>query len=362
LNVLSRCGREPGRFSTPDGIACRGSPPRHSEGEQFRREIMSDTTTISIITTSRFDDHDIRGDDHPEVATRLRAINERLRAGSLAPLLRYIEPVEAERRWLLTFHSDAWLFRFEEEVLSGRSCIGHQDNQVCYETFGVAQLAAGAGIKGVDLVENGAGGPVFCAVRPPGHHAEPNLPLGFCFLNNCVIAARYWQERYNRRRVCILDFDAHHGNGIQTAFEEDPETLYISIHEHPSFSFPGTGYAEETGKGAGEGSLLNIPLLPGAVDRQVLAAMDGTVAERLERFRPEALVIAAGFDGHRLDDMSGLNYSTELYYALGERIGKWAGAFAGGRVLSVLEGGYHLPSLAEGVEAYLKGLHVVSAG
>jgi len=314
-------------------------------------------TTITIITSSRFRDHDIRGEEHPEVAARLQFINDRLQAGSLAPLLRYVEPAEAERKWLLTFHSEAWLFRFEEEVLFGRSCIGHQDNQVSYETFAVAQLAAGAGINGVDLVEGGAGGPVFCAVRPPGHHAEPNLPLGFCFLNNCVIAARYWQQQYNRRRICILDFDAHHGNGIQTAFEEDPEGLYISIHEHPSFSFPGTGYAEETGKGGGEGSLLNIPLLPGADNRQVIAALDGQVAGRLARFRPEALIIAAGFDGHQQDDMSGLNYSTSLYKILGERIGGWAREYAGGRVLSILEGGYHLPSLAQSVEAYLAGLY-----
>lgn len=315
---------------------------------------MNATTTITIITSSRFRDHDIRGEEHPEVAARLQYITDQLQTGDLGPLLCFVEPAEAGRQWLLTFHSDAWLFRFEEEVLSGRSCIGHQDNQVCYETFAVAQLAAGAGIKGVDLVEGGAAGPVFCAVRPPGHHAEPNMPLGFCFLNNCVIAARYWQQQYNRRRVCILDFDAHHGNGIQTACEDDAETLYISIHEHPSFSFPGTGYAEETGTGGG--SLLNIPLLPGADDRQALAAFDGQVAERLARFRPEALVIAAGFDGHQLDDMSGLNYSTSLYQALGERIGRWAREYAEGRVLSVLEGGYHLPSLAQGVEAYLAGL------
>ena len=320
---------------------------------------MSANATITLVTTPRFADHDIRGDEHPEVAARLQCISDRLQAGRLAPLLRYVEPTEAARQWLLTFHSEAWLFRFEEEVLSGRSCIGHQDNQVCYESFAVAQLAAGAGINGVDLVEGGGSGPVFCAVRPPGHHAEPSLPLGFCFLNNCVIAARYWQQRYGRRRVCIFDFDAHHGNGIQTAFEEDLEALYISIHEHPSFSFPGTGYAEETGRGGGEGSLLNIPLQPGAGDRQFLAALDNQVAERIARFRPEALIIAAGFDGHQEDDMSGLNYSTALYQTLGERIGVWAREHAGSRVLSILEGGYHLPSLAQSVEAYLTGLHAV---
>jgi acetoin utilization deacetylase AcuC-like enzyme len=322
---------------------------------------MNATVPITIVTSTRFREHDVRAEEHPEIAERLEVIAGRLRSGNLASFLRFVEPEEAGREWLLTFHTDAWLLRFEEEALSGRSFIGHSDNQVCYETFAVAQLAAGAAIKGVDLVESGSGGPVFCAVRPPGHHAEPNMPLGFCFLNNCVIAARYWQRRYDRRRICILDFDAHHGNGIQTACEEDAETLYISIHEHPSFSFPGTGYAEETGN-QGCQSLLNIPLLPGADDSQFLAALDGQVADRLARFRPEALLVAAGFDGHRLDDMSGLNYSTDLYRAAGERIARWASDYAGGRVLSVLEGGYHLASLAEGVEAYLTGLQTGWSG
>lgn len=327
----------------------------YNREKRFNWQVMSESAAVTIVTSSRFREHDIRADEHPEIAARLECIVEQLQGGILAPKLRFVEPEAAARQWLLAFHSEAWLLRFEEEVLSGRSCIGHQDNQVCYETFAVAQLAAGGALRGVDLVEAGAAGPVFCAIRPPGHHAEPSLPLGFCFLNNCVIAARYWQQQYRRRRVCIFDFDAHHGNGIQTACEDDRETLYISIHEHPSFSFPGTGYAEETGRG-GEGGLLNIPLLPGAEDGQVVAALDGPVAERLARFRPEALVVAAGFDGHRLDDMSGLNYTTGLYRLLGERLGGWAGQYCRGRLVSVLEGGYHLPALAESVEAYLAGL------
>lgn len=317
---------------------------------------MKTPPNIIIVHSARLLDHDTGGGDHPEAADRLRMIDRRLQAGNLANCLQYVAPERASHESLLAFHSESWLFRFEEEVLSGRSYIGHPDNQVCYESFDVALLSAGSGIKGVDLVEQNAEGRVFCATRPPGHHAEPNMPYGFCFLNNCVIAARYWQKQYNRRRICVLDFDAHHGNGIQTSFEEDPETLYISIHEHPSFSFPGTGYAEETGMGAGAETILNIPLSPGATDQQVIAALDGEVREKLEQFIPEAMIIAAGFDGHRLDDMSGLRYSTGLFSILGERIESWAGEFCGGRVVSLLEGGYHLQALAESVEAYLTGL------
>lgn len=330
------------------------------EEESFRRHVMTAHSNITIISSPRFLDHDTGGGDHPEVAARLQTVANRLQSGFLAPCLAHVVPEQAGREELLVFHSEGWLFRFEEEVLSGRSYIGHPDNQVCFETFDVALLAAGSGLKGVDLVESGNRGPVFCATRPPGHHAEPDKPFGFCFLNNCVIAARYWQQKYGRRRICVFDFDAHHGNGIQTAFEEDPEVLYISIHEHPSFSYPGTGYAEENGIGEATGTVLNIPLPPGTTDNRVIAALDGTIREKLAWFKPEALVIAAGFDGHRLDDMSGLNYSTGLYRVLAERIGSWAKTLTAGRVISILEGGYHLDALAESVEAYLAGLQAVA--
>jgi acetoin utilization deacetylase AcuC-like enzyme len=227
---------------------------------------------------------------------------------------------------------------------------------VCYDTYKVALLSAGAGIAGVDMVEDGSHGDIFCATRPPGHHAEAGMPYGFCFLNNCVIAARYWQQKYGRSRICVFDFDAHHGNGIQSAFEHEADTLYISIHEHPSFSFPGTGLEEDNGVGPGAGTICNVPLQLGASDEQVLRELDGRIAARLQQFRPEVLIAAAGFDGHQLDDMSGLHYSTGLYGEFGERIGFWARKFCHGRMLSILEGGYHLLTLGESVEAYLAGL------
>jgi acetoin utilization deacetylase AcuC-like enzyme len=318
---------------------------------------MNDLSTISIIFSARLLDHDTGGGEHPETPERLRAVRERLASGLILPsIIRDVEPQPAGRQWLTTFHSEGWLFRFEEEALFGRSYIMHPDNQICFDSYEVALLSAGCGLKGIDLVEQGAAGPVFCAARPPGHHAEAGMPMGFCFINNCVVAARYWQQRYGRRRICVLDFDAHHGNGIQSAFAEDAESLYISIHEHPSFSFPGTGYAEETGAAAGSGTILNIPLSPGAGDKRFLEAWHSEVERKLLDFGPDALIVAAGFDGHRLDDMSGLNYSTGLYRILGERIGSWAVRYMEGRLVSILEGGYHPQALAESVESYLAGL------
>jgi len=314
---------------------------------------------IALITDPTYLDHDTGGGEHPEVPERLRVITRRMASGSLAGQVRQVAPRPASREELMFFHPESWLFRFEEAVLSGRTYIDHPDNQIGYESYQVAILSAGAGLAGIDLIENkdnSASLTVFCATRPPGHHAEPTRPFGFCFFNNCVIAARYWQKHYGRRRICVLDFDAHHGNGIQTAFEEDAEVLYVSIHEHPSFSYPGTGWAEERGLGPGSGTLLNIPLPPGSRDDQVLEALDRDVFAALEAFRPEAMVIAAGFDAHLEDDMSGLAYSTELYGRIGSRLAVWSESFCPGRLLHILEGGYHLPVLADCVETYLKGL------
>lgn len=318
---------------------------------------MSPAGILHHITHPRYLRHDTGGGEHPEVPARLTVVRRVLsgRPELFNPVVS--EAFPAERQWLLTVHSENYLYRFEEAALAGHSYLGHPDNQLGYETYEIALLAAGGGLAGIDLVEQAASPPpLFCSVRPPGHHAEAALALGFCFLNNTAVAARYWQEKYHRRRVAIIDFDAHHGNGIQAAFEDDPEVLYISIHEHPTFSFPGTGYAEETGTGPGRGATLNIPLLPGKGDPEVKAAFANQIEPALARFRPEALLVAAGFDGHRLDDMSGLAYSSELYGWLGGQIASLSRRHCGGRLVSILEGGYHLESLGESVVQYCAGL------
>ncbi|MEA2114793.1 MAG: histone deacetylase [Thermodesulfobacteriota bacterium] len=316
---------------------------------------MADQKHITIITDSSLLEHDTGGGEHPEVPERLEVIKHRLAEGVLAPLLDFQQPQPATREQLLAFHTEAWLFRMEEEVLSGRTYIDHVDNQIGYESFTIAMLSAGTGITGIDLLEANRATNVFCLTRPPGHHAEPNMPLGFCFFNNCVVAARHWQS-CGKQRVCVFDFDAHHGNGIQTAFAEDADTLYISIHEDPCFSYPGTGCAEEHGTGEGMDTILNLPLPPGAGDAQVLDLLDDSIQAIVNDFAPQALIIAAGFDAHSSDDMSGLNYSTDLYNQLGRRIKSWEQQFCPGSLLSILEGGYEFEALADSVEAYLTGL------
>lgn len=317
---------------------------------------MAPLKPITLISDPLYLQHDTGGDHHPEVAERLRAIRERLARGPLAPYIQNVPPRPAGRQWLTAIHTEEYLLRFEEAALSGRPFLDHPDNQMCFDTYAAAVLSAGAGLTGIDLLEKSRADSVFCCVRPPGHHAEKAVALGFCFLNNSSIAARYWQRQYRRRRILIVDWDAHHGNGIQAAFEEDPDVFYLSIHEHPTWSFPGTGWNEETGAGAGKGATLNIPLPPGTRDDVVLQIIRDKVEPVIARFRPEGLIIAAGFDGHEQDDMSGLAYSTQLYHQLGIHAAAWGRRYCPGKVLTILEGGYHPKSLAAGVESYLSGL------
>ena len=313
------------------------------------------TRQFILMSDERTLDHATWG-GHPETRERVIAVRERLRNGPFAPSL--IEKTPRALAWseLLESHDEEYLLRFEEAALSGREWFDHRDNQMGEASYQAALLAAGAGPTAIDLIEAGGAPFPFCAVRPPGHHAERSRALGFCFLNNAVIAARHWQKAHGRRRVLVFDFDAHHGNGIQHAFETDPDVLYVSLHEHPTFSFPGTGYAEEIGTGPGEGATLNIPLLPGARDQAALEALEERIDPAVRAFRPEAIVVAAGFDGHILDDMSGLGYSTDLFRRLGQAVSLWAADLAEGRAVTLLEGGYHIGALCDGVEQYLYGL------
>lgn len=316
---------------------------------------MDTALELTIITDSHCFDHDTGGQNHPESPVRLEVIIDALHASSMVSRLDFVKASYASRSDLLLVHDESWLFRFEEAVLSGKTHIDHSDNQICYDTYQVAALAAGAGIKGIDIVE-ASGSHVFCVIRPPGHHAENSTPFGFCFYNNALIATRYWQKEYGRKRVAIIDFDAHHGNGIQSGLEREADTLYISIHEHPSFSYPGTGYKDEKGLGEGKDSIMNIPLAPGAGDKELLHALETKVAPKLQEWKPDCLIVAAGFDGHEKDYMSGLSYSTDVFFKVGQLVADYGKRYANNRVLSLLEGGYELSVLGESVHNYVAGL------
>ena len=187
----------------------------------------------------------------------------------------------------------------------------------------------------------------FCAVRPPGHHAETNKAMGFCYFNNVAIAARYLQNRHGIQRVGIIDFDVHHGNGTQHIFEGDSTVYYYSIHEHPSFAYPGTGREFECGKDFGYGYTKNSPVLPGQGDADYKRLIQSDLMPAFKNFNPEFILVSAGFDAHKDDDMSGINLSTDGFTWVMEKIIDLARHSAGGRIISVLEGGYSLVRLPE---------------
>jgi acetoin utilization deacetylase AcuC-like enzyme len=194
----------------------------------------------------------------------------------------------------------------------------------------------------------------FCAVRPPGHHAERNRALGFCFFNNIAIAAVYLLEKFGLERVAIVDWDVHHGNGTQHLFEADPRVFYLSLHEDPQYCYPGTGYRRETGKGPGLGFTLNLPFPPRSGDEDYLEALKKEALPRLMEFAPQFLMISAGFDAHQNDPLAHMNLSRDAYRRMGQILLDLAGETAGGRLITVLEGGYNLEVLEECTEDHVR--------
>jgi acetoin utilization deacetylase AcuC-like enzyme len=246
--------------------------------------------------------------------------------------------------------------RFEEACLWGMPEFEHQDNSICRDTYDIALLAVGGVLKAIDSVMEGEVKNAFCAIRPPGHHAEIDKAMGFCYFNNVAIGARYLQQRWNIKRVAIIDFDVHHGNGTQHIFETDDTVFYYSIHEHPSFAYPGTGREFETGHSGGEGYTVNTPILPGRGDDEYREKLTTDLEPAFKKFDPEVVLLSAGFDAHVSDLMSGTSLTTEGYDYVNETILNLVNGNAGGRVISVLEGGYNLEILPTLVANHIKKL------
>jgi acetoin utilization deacetylase AcuC-like enzyme len=218
---------------------------------------------------------------------------------------------------------------------------------MCSETFETALLAVGGILDAVDLVMKGEIDNAFCAVRPPGHHAERAEAMGFCYFNNVAIAARYLQLQWKITNVGIVDFDVHHGNGTQHIFEQDDSVFYYSIHEHPSFAYPGTGREFEYGSGLAHGFTKNSPVLPGQGDFEYKELIKKDLLVDFEKFRPEVILVSVGFDGHVDDEMSGIKLSTKWYSWIMEKIMEMSDSYSNGRLITILEGGYSLKRLPE---------------
>jgi acetoin utilization deacetylase AcuC-like enzyme len=287
------------------------------------------------------------GHYHPEVPARLARIYQGIEEAGLLSKLIPLKASLADLKWIELVHDRPYIERFEKACLSGQSMFDSPDNQMCSRTYEIALLAVGGILNAVSQVMEGDLDNAFCAVRPPGHHAETNKAMGFCYFNNVAIAARFLQKQYRILRVGIIDFDVHHGNGTQHIFEGDSTVYYYSIHEHPSFAYPGTGREFENGKDFGFGFTKNSPILPGQGDREYRELILKDLLPAFNDFNPEVILVSTGFDAHADDDMSDINLSTDGFSWIMKKIMEMARHSAKGRIVSVLEGGYSLKRLPE---------------
>ncbi len=291
------------------------------------------------------------GPYHPECAERLRAIHAALEAERFAPLLREEAP-RASREALTRVHPEAYV----EAILALRPAEGEfvqldADTVMSAGSAEAALRAAGAAVAAVDAVMEGWARAAFAAVRPPGHHAEAARAMGFCLFNNAAVAAAHARARWGLARVCVLDFDVHHGNGTESLVAADPALFYVSTHQSPAYPF--TGAAGERG---GFDNIRNRPLPPGTGSAAFRAAWAEELLPAVERFAPELLVVSAGFDAHKADPLAALRLETADFGWITERIVALADRICAGRVVSVLEGGYDTVALAASVAAHVGAL------
>jgi len=288
------------------------------------------------------------GADHPEGPARINAIEDQLIASGLMPFLAQHEAPEVTREQLWRVHSEAYVASvFAQSPETG---LVYLDGDTAMNPYSLnaALHAAGAAVKAVDLVMAGQVENAFCNIRPPGHHAGRETAAGFCLFNNVAVAAAHALEQYGLQRVAIADFDVHHGNGTENIFHDDPRVMLCSTFRHPYYPYCGVGSGNE--------HIINVPLAAGASGDDFRAAVTGFWLPALASFRPQLLLISAGFDAHREDDMGGLALREADYVWVTEQLKALAATYAERRIVSVLEGGYALHALGRSATAHIKVL------
>jgi acetoin utilization deacetylase AcuC-like enzyme len=305
---------------------------------------------VALFTHTACLGHDT-GPYHPECPDRLRAVLQALEHPDFVPLLREQAP-EATRDHLLLAHPASHVDRLLSLLPpEGEMIAIDPDTVVSHGTHDAMLRAAGGAVAAVDSVMEGWASAAFAAVRPPGHHAEQNRAMGFCFFNNAAIAARHARQRWGLGRVAVVDFDVHHGNGTEDIFASDPALFYGSSHQHPCY--PGTGSPREHGVA---GNVVNVQLPPGAGSERFRAAWQGTILPALDAWKPDFLIISAGFDAHRADPLAELRVETADFAWLTAELVALADRHCAGRLVSVLEGGYDLGALAAASAAHVRQL------
>jgi acetoin utilization deacetylase AcuC-like enzyme len=309
--------------------------------------------TTAFMADPVFREH-LVGRRHPECPERYDAVVDSLeRAGLIAKMLR-VDARDATEEELRLCHTPEYLRVARSDVVSGRPYLSTGDTDITPNSWDVAVRATGGVLNAIDAVLTGAARNAFCAVRPPGHHANAVRGMGFCLLNSVAIAARYAQRRHGIGRVAIVDWDVHHGNGTQDIFYRDGSVFFFSSHQWPLY--PGTGRADETGEDAGEGTTMNFPFPAGSGRREILGAVENSLVPAMERFRPELVLISAGFDSREGDPLGRFTLTDNDFTDLTRAVMGIAGRHAGNRIVSVLEGGYSLDGLALAATAHVTTL------
>jgi acetoin utilization deacetylase AcuC-like enzyme len=287
---------------------------------------------------------------HPERPDRIRAVERALEQEKFASLIREMAPM-ADRNVVVLAHPEPYV-RAIEEAAPGQGFVQiDADTTMSPGTFEAVMRGVGAAVAAVDQVMTGQASNAFSGMRPPGHHAERTTAMGFCFFNNAAIAARHAQKAHGAERVAIVDWDVHHGNGSQDIFWSDPTVMYCSTHQMPLY--PGTGARSERGE---HDTIVNAPLRPGDGGEVFREAFETAIVPRIDAFRPDLIVISAGFDAHMRDPLANINLTEADFGWATKKLMELADRYAGGRVVSLLEGGYDLVGLARSVEAHVDAL------
>jgi acetoin utilization deacetylase AcuC-like enzyme len=298
------------------------------------------------LTHARLTEHTLPG--HPEHAGRIEAVWAHLARDRLIDRMTVLEPSPVTHDQMVQVHTEQYI-----SVLASLSNLGDRmmridaDTYVGPTSFEVARLAAGGLVRAIDAVQTGTVDNALVVVRPPGHHAMPGHGMGFCLLNSVAIGAAHARLAYGLERILIVDYDVHHGNGTEAMFYDDNTILFISTHQYPFY--PGTGAIGDTGAGAGAGFTLNIPLAPGHGDASYAALYEHIIWPSVARFKPQLIVVSAGFDAHWDDPLASLQLSLNGYAQLTRELIAMADAHCEGRIIFLMEGGYNLDVLAHGV-------------
>ncbi len=312
-----------------------------------------------IIHSDIFLDHD-SGLGHPECPARYAAVMDELRRTDYAERLEWLAPRPATREDLLRCHLGGYIDLARREILNGSTYLSTGDTSVCPRSWDAAVLAAGGACAAVDAVVARRVKNAFCVLRPPGHHATPGRGMGFCIFNNLAVAARYAQHALGIGKVVIADWDVHHGNGTQDAFYDDPSVFVFSTHQRPWY--PGTGARDETGQGRGLGTTMNRPFAAGAARREVFGAFADDFLDAARAFKPELVLVSAGFDSRDGDPLGGFHLTDEDFSELTRLMLDLADECAEGRLVSSLEGGYALPGLRSAANIHCRTLANHGAG